>query len=218
MWPSKQKDVHHLCKSCKKCQAYGKRVLKPELCQTILAFDIFEKWGIDAIIPFLVTSKRKCYILIAVEYLSHWVEASAIRQETAKDVAKFMYEYICCKFGVPLDFLSNQGPGFRGYLVEYLYENMKITCRYTTPYYPQCNGLNERFNGKLVQILTKVMEDHSKNWDLELAGALWAYQISMKTGYRFHSFLFGVWQRSLIAHRGRATSYEDVGKVLGAYQ
>ena len=52
---------------------------------------------------------------------------------------------------------------------------MKITHQYTTPYYPQYNGLNERFNGELVQILTKVTEDHGKNWDLEVAGALWAY-------------------------------------------
>ena len=32
-----------------------------------------------------------------------------------------------------------------------------------------------------MQILTKVTEDHGKNWDLEVAGALWAYQTSMKT-------------------------------------
>ena len=33
-----------------------KRVLKLELCKTILAFDIFEKWGIDAIGPLPITS------------------------------------------------------------------------------------------------------------------------------------------------------------------
>ena len=65
---------------------------------------------------------------------------------------------------------------------------MKITHRYTTPYYPQCNGLNERFNGELVQILTKVIEDHGKNWDLEVASALWAYQTSMKTSTCFTPF------------------------------
>ena len=161
-WPSMQKDVHHWCTSCEKCQMFGKHVLKPELRRTILAFDIFEKWG-------------KCYILTAVDYLSRWAEASAVRQVTAKDVAKFVYEDICCKFGVPLELLSDQGPSFRGDLVEYLCEKMKITRRYTTPYYPQRNGLNERFNGELVQILTKVTKHHGKNWDLEVPSALWSY-------------------------------------------
>ena len=117
MWPSIQKDVHHWCRSCKKCQAYGKRVLKPEICKTILAFDIFEKWGIDAIGPLLLTSRGKCYILTAVDYLSYWAEASAVRQLIAKDVGKFVYEDICCKFGVPLELLSDQGRGFRGDLL-----------------------------------------------------------------------------------------------------
>ena len=117
VWPSIQKDVHHWCRSCKKCQAYGKRVLKPELRKTILAFDIFEKWGIDAIGPLPVTSRGKCYILTAVDYLLHWAEASAIRQIIAKDVAKFVYKDIYCKFRVPLELLSDQGPGFRGDLL-----------------------------------------------------------------------------------------------------
>ena len=97
-----------------------------------------------------------------MDYLCCWAKASAIRQVTAKDVAKVVYEDICCKFGVPLELLSDHGPGFRGDLLQYLSEKVKITHRYTMPYYPQCNGLNERFNGELVQILTKVTEDHGK--------------------------------------------------------
>ena len=64
-----------------------------------------------------MTSRGKCYILIAVDYLSCWAEASAIRQVTAKDVAKFVYEDICCKFGVPLELLFDQGYGFKGDLL-----------------------------------------------------------------------------------------------------
>ena len=115
-----------------------------------MAFDIFEKWGIDAIGPFPLNNRGKCYTLIAVDYLSHWAEASVVRQVNAKDVAKFVYEVICCKLGVPLKLLFDQGPGFKGDLLQYLCEKMKITHLYTTQYHPQCNGLNERFNGELV--------------------------------------------------------------------
>ncbi|MCO5606023.1 hypothetical protein L7F22_060210 [Adiantum nelumboides] len=147
IWPSLHKDVHHWCRSCNRCQAFGKRVLKPGLRKTIMAFDVFEKWGIDAIGPLPITRRGKSYILIAVDYLSRWAEAIAIKQITAKDVAKFMYDEICCKFGVALELLSDKGPGFRAKLLDFLCAKMKIRHQHITPYYSQCNGLNERFNG-----------------------------------------------------------------------
>ena len=111
---------------------------------------MFEKWGVDAVGPLPITSRGKSYIITAVEYLSRWAEARAVKHITAHDVAKFVYEDICCKFGVPLELLSHQGPGFRADLMDYLCTKMKIRHNYTTTYYPQCNGLNERFNGELV--------------------------------------------------------------------
>ena len=96
-----------------------------------------------------------------------------MKQIAAKDVAKFVYEDICCKFGVPLELLFDQGPGFRADLMDYLCAKMKIKRRFTTPYYPRCNGLNERFNGELVQMLTKVTEHQGKNWDLHVIQIEW---------------------------------------------
>ncbi|MCO5592381.1 hypothetical protein L7F22_046383 [Adiantum nelumboides] len=120
------------------------RVLRSEIRGTILAYDVFEKWGIDAIGPLPITARGKCYILTAVDYLSRWAEAKPVKQITSKDVAKFFYEDICCKFGMPLDLLSDKGLGFRGELVDYLCEKLHVRRRFTTPYYPQCNGMNER--------------------------------------------------------------------------
>ena len=72
--------------------------------------------------------------------------------------------------------------------MDYLCTKMKIRHNYTTTYYPQCNGLNERFNGELVQILSKITEHRGKNWDLELPSALWAYRTSVKTSTGFTPF------------------------------
>ncbi|MCO5578415.1 hypothetical protein L7F22_032257 [Adiantum nelumboides] len=121
------------------------RVLRSEIRGTILAYDVFEKWGIDAIGPLPITARGKCYILTAVDYLSRWVEAKPVKQITSKDVAKFVYEDICCKFGMPLELLSDKGPGFRGELVDYLCEKLHVRRMFTTPYYPQCNGMNKRY-------------------------------------------------------------------------
>ena len=93
--------------------------MQPELRKTILAFDVFEKWVIDAVGPLPITGRGKSYILTVVDYLSRWAKARVVKQITAKDVAKFVYEDICCKFGVPLELLYNQGPGFRANLMEF---------------------------------------------------------------------------------------------------
>ncbi|MCO5550143.1 hypothetical protein L7F22_003624 [Adiantum nelumboides] len=117
-----------------------------------------------------------------------WVEAKPVKQITSKDVVKFVYEDICCKFGMPLELLSDKGPGFRGGLVDYLCEKLHVRRRFTTPYYPHCNRMNERFNGELIRILTKIMQSNEKIWDLELPCALWAYRTAIKTGTSFSPF------------------------------
>ncbi|MCO5569673.1 hypothetical protein L7F22_023389 [Adiantum nelumboides] len=98
-------------------------------------------------------ARGKCYILTAIDYLSSWAEAKPVKQITSKDVAKFVYEDICCKFGMPLELLSDKGPGFRGELVDYLCEKLHVHRRFTTPYYPQCNGMNERFPNGTYQFI-----------------------------------------------------------------
>ena len=66
---------------------------------------------------------------------------------TAKDVAKFVFNHICCRFGVPLEIISDRGLGSRGDLVKVLMGKLGIKHRHSTPYYPQCNGLVEKVNG-----------------------------------------------------------------------
>ncbi|MCO5554188.1 hypothetical protein L7F22_007714 [Adiantum nelumboides] len=134
------------------------------------------------------TARGKCYILTVVDYLSRWAEAKPVKQITSKDVAKFVYEDICCKFGMHLELLSDKGPGFQGELVDYLCEKLHVRRRFTTPYYPQCNGMNERFNGELIRMLTNMMQSNVKTWDLELPCALWAYRTAIKTGTGFSPF------------------------------
>ena len=64
---------------------------------------------------------------------------------------------------MPLELLLDQGLGFRAELMDYLCNKMKINHSFTTPYYPQSNGMNEIFNGELMKILSKVTQHKGKN-------------------------------------------------------
>ena len=87
--------------------------------------------------------------------MTRWAEAAPTSRITAKDVAKFVFENICCSFGTPLEIISDRGPGFRSDLVKELMSKLGIKQRHSSPYYPQCNGLVEKINGMICKIITK---------------------------------------------------------------
>ncbi|MCO5609978.1 hypothetical protein L7F22_064213 [Adiantum nelumboides] len=125
--------------------------------------------------------------------MTRWAEAAATTRITAKDVAKFVFENICCRFGTPLEIIFDRGPGFRGDLIGELMEQLGISRRHSSLYYPQCNGLVEKVNGMICRIITKQANNRPKDWDRHLNAALWAYRTSFKTtlGYTPYQLVFG---------------------------
>ena len=154
----------------------------------ILSNGPFEKWGIDAIGPVPRANSRKRFIIIRVDYMTRWTEAITTSSVTAKEVARFVYENICCHFGVPLEILSDRGLGFRGDLVRELMKKLGIARRHSTPYYPQCNGLVEKVNGMIVKMITKQVHNKPRDWDRHLQAALWAYQTSFRTSLGYTAY------------------------------
>ncbi|GJR72706.1 reverse transcriptase domain-containing protein [Tanacetum coccineum] len=89
-WPTIYKDAYELIKSCDACQRQGKISHRDEMPQNaIQVCEIFDIWGIDFMGPFL-SSRGNKYILVAVDYLSKWVEAKALPTNDARVVVKFL--------------------------------------------------------------------------------------------------------------------------------
>nr|GEU88310.1 DNA-directed DNA polymerase [Tanacetum cinerariifolium] len=75
-WPSIYRDAHDMIKTCDTCQRQGKISQRDEMPQNaILVYEIFDVWGIDFIGPFPSLKGNK-YILVAVDYLSKWVDVT----------------------------------------------------------------------------------------------------------------------------------------------
>nr|GFA48137.1 reverse transcriptase domain-containing protein [Tanacetum cinerariifolium] len=89
-WPTIYKDAFELVKCCDSCQRQGKISQKDEMPQnSIQVCEDFDVWGIDFMGPF-PSSKGNKYILVAVDYLSKWVEAKALPTNDARVVVKFL--------------------------------------------------------------------------------------------------------------------------------
>ncbi|GJR24169.1 reverse transcriptase domain-containing protein [Tanacetum coccineum] len=77
-WSTIYRDAHDMVKSCDSCQRQGKISQKDKIPQNaIQVCEIFDVWGFNFMGPF-PSSRGNKYILIAVYYLSKWVEAKAL--------------------------------------------------------------------------------------------------------------------------------------------
>ncbi|RDX77272.1 gag-pol, partial [Mucuna pruriens] len=123
--------------------------------QPILFCEVFDVWGIDFMGPFPV-SNGYSYILLAVDYVSRWVEAIATRTNDAKVVVDFL------KFGVPKALINDQGSHFCNRVMASLLQKYGVAHRIATAYHPQTNGQAEVFNREIKQILQKMTNPNRK--------------------------------------------------------
>jgi len=77
----------------------------------------------------------------------------AITDTTAKTTAKLFVREVILKHGAPLEFLTDQGKNYTAQLIKGICEICSTQKLQTTAYNPQTDGLVERFNHTLTNIL-----------------------------------------------------------------
>ena len=180
-WPTIFKDTYTFCKTCENCQKLGsisKRNMMP--LNPIIVLEIFDCWGIDFMGPF-PPSFGFLYILVAVDYVSKWVEAIPCRNNDHRTVIKFLKENLLSRFGIPRAIISDGGKHFCNRPFESLMKKYGVTHKISTSYHPQTNGQVELANREIKQILEKTVNPNRKDWSLRLTDALWAYRTAFKT-------------------------------------
>ncbi|XP_074278654.1 uncharacterized protein LOC141602249 [Silene latifolia] len=180
-WPSLFHDVATYVKGCDKCQRSGNISRRHEIPMNyILEVELFDVWGIDYQGPF-PSSNGYEYILVAVDYVSKWVEAIPTETCDAKSVTKPMETIIFPRFGVPRIVISDRGTHFRERTLDALLRKHGVQHRRSLSYHPQANGQAEISNREIKMILEKTVSRSRKDWSTKLNDALWAYRTAFKT-------------------------------------
>ncbi|GJY83053.1 reverse transcriptase domain-containing protein [Tanacetum coccineum] len=129
--------------------------------------------------PFPLSRGNK-YILIAVDYLSKWVEAKALPTNDARVVVKFL-KSLFARFGTPRAIISDRGTHFCNDKFAKVMSKYGVTHRLAIAYHPQTSGQVEVSNCGLKRILERTVGENRASWSDKLDDALWAFRTTFKT-------------------------------------
>ena len=104
------------------------------------------------------------------------MEAEAYASIKEKDVTKFVWKNIICRFGIPQTIIADNSPQIDSIAFLNFCLELNIRNSYSTPRYPQSNGQAEATNKMLIIALKKRLEQAKGKWVEELPDVLWAYR------------------------------------------
>ena len=129
----------------------------------------------DIVGPLPAAPAQNKFLLVATNYFSKWVEVEAYASIKDKDITKFVWKNIICRFGIPQTIIADNGPQFDSIAFQNFYSEQNIRNSDSTPHYPQSNGQTEATNKTLIIVLKKRLEQAKGKWVEELPDVLWAY-------------------------------------------
>ena len=147
----------------------------------------------DIMGPFPKTAAGNTHILVISDYFTSWVEAYPIPNLEATTVAKKLVSNFFLRFGAPEQLHADQGRNLESNVITELCKMLGIIKTRTTPYHPQSDGLVERLNRTLLNMLALATADHQTSWEDHLQGLCLAYNTSVHptTGYTPFFLMFG---------------------------
>ncbi|GKE56827.1 reverse transcriptase domain-containing protein [Tanacetum coccineum] len=135
--------------------------------------------GIDFMCMF-PSSRGNKYILVAVDYLSKWVEAKALPTNDARVVCRFL-KSLFAFFGTPRAIISDRGTHFCNDQFAKFMLKYGVTHRLSTAYQTQTSGQVEVSNCGLKRILERTVGENRASWSDKLEDALWVFRTAFKT-------------------------------------
>ncbi|KAI5334732.1 hypothetical protein L3X38_024865 [Prunus dulcis] len=194
-WPTMLKDCINYSKGCEACQRHGPIQQAPSVpMNPVVKPWPFRGWAMDLIGKiYPASSQQHCFIIVATDYFTKWVEAKPIKTTTSQEIITFIEEQIIQRFGIPESITTDRGSSFISRDMLDMAEAFKFKLLQSTPYYAQANGQAESSNKVIINIIRKMLEKNPKQWHEKLSETLWAYRTSKReaTGMTPYALTYG---------------------------
>ena len=233
-WVGMLHDIDQYCKECSVCQSS-----KPPSPQKapLISMPIGRPWQMVAVdileVPLSCSKNR--YLLVIQDYFSKWADAIPLPSQTADSITKELVK-VFATYGMPDILHSDQGRNFESSILRQTLEAFGIKKSRTTAYHPQGDGMVERFNRSLLQMLCSYITDHAE-WKRYLPFVLFAYRTAVhaSTGVTPFEMMFGCapqqlpfpeattyditsYQNSLRSKLAQLTDYVETHMTEAAYK
>ena len=193
-WPGQRRDIERWCAACESCATRKAPPTKPRAAmQADLPSGPFERVAMDILGPLPITTRGNKIILVIGDYFTKWVESFPLASIEAEKVAEVFVHQFVCRFGTPNILHTDQGRNFDSALVKAMCKLLGIKKTRTTAYHPQSDGLIERFNRTLLNLLRIAAREDTCNWDSYIPLMMFAYRTSVQesTGCTPYQLVFG---------------------------
>ena len=192
-WPTLYRDVADFCRSCEACQksTHCRGARAPMIPLPVMA-EPFERIAMDIVGPLPRSRAGHRYVLVVCDYATRYPEAVPLKTIDAECIAEELVK-IFARMGIPKEILTDQGSNFTSQLLAEVYRLLHVDALRTSPYHPQTDGLVERFNKTLKEMLRKTAVEDGKDWDRLIPYVLFAYREvpQESTGFSPFELLYG---------------------------
>jgi transposase InsO family protein len=103
-------------------------------------------------------------------------------------LAELYMSQIVCLHGVPKKIVSDRGTQFTSHFLQQLQEALGTHLKFSSAYHPQTNGLTERTNQILEDMLRACVLQDKSGWDKRLPYAKFSYQNSYQASLKMSPF------------------------------
>ncbi len=103
--------------------------------------------------PLVIKDQGNNYVVVMVDMFSRYVILAPIKEKTPRAVAHAVVSRPICEHTAPRVLLSDNGAEFRNKVLAEICTQFGITQTFPVVYHPASNGLVERTNRKILEIL-----------------------------------------------------------------
>ena len=188
-WPYMAIDVTNYVNKCEKCakrKSYG--ATKAPLKSMPTTNKVMQMVAADICGPVTESKHGFKYILVVTDYASRYVITVPMIDQTAKTIAKHLVYDVFTIFGGATSMLTDKGTNLLAGVVQTICDLFGVERITTTSFHPQTDGLTERFNRTMADMLACFVNKTPDLWCEYLTFITMAYNTTPHSTTKFSPF------------------------------
>ena len=191
-WPHMARDITNHVSQCVDCARNKGNTKTAPIQEYPTPARPFETVAID-LLQLPCSKQGSVYVLVCVDHFSRYTVLIPLPNKSAASVAHAFVSHFICPYTTPSVLLSDNGSEFKNEVLQKICQNFHIKQTFITAYHPASNGLVERTNRKILDILRQLVGKFHESWQdwLPHVNACINATINSSTGKAPHSVVFG---------------------------